>query len=127
MGCDQTGAGKELRESMSQESDRPIDVNKATERARTADLRFTKPLLYQLSYGGDSSERLFPEVGQDVGPNLRFGSGLLVLLDLGFLFFLLLQHAAQEIGHLGSKLLYGFVSGHGLLWVSLLGVSQAQV
>ncbi len=25
---------------------------KATERIRTVDLRFTKPLLYQLSYGG---------------------------------------------------------------------------
>jgi hypothetical protein len=29
-------------------------MKKATERARTADLRFTKPLLYQLSYGGDN-------------------------------------------------------------------------
>jgi len=72
-------------------------------------------------------ERLFSGVGQDVGRTLRFGSGLLVLLDLGLLFFLLLQHAAQKIAHLGSKLLHGFVSGHGLLWISLLGVSQTQV
>jgi hypothetical protein len=30
-----------------------LGIKKATERIRTADLRFTKPLLYQLSYGGN--------------------------------------------------------------------------
>ncbi len=38
-----------LRNSMQSSA---LGVGKATERTRTVDLRFTKPLLYQLSYGG---------------------------------------------------------------------------
>jgi hypothetical protein len=42
-------SGREIREVVRRNA---TGSDKATERTRTVDLRFTKPLLYQLSYGG---------------------------------------------------------------------------